>query len=61
MATLLRTVKEDVTRVLPSPEKLEEWRRLGERFGGASWGGASSPGAGERWGGSSSSFGGSSR
>ena len=53
IATLLRTVKEDTTRTLPSPEKLEEWRQLGERFGGSSWGGESSPDNGERWGGSS--------
>lgn len=59
IATLLRTVKEDTTRTLPSPEKLEEWRRLGERSGGSSWGGESSPDNGERWGGPSS-LGGSS-
>lgn len=50
MATLLRTLKEDVTHVSPTPEKLEEWRRLAERFGGSSWSGESS-----------SAFGGASR
>ncbi len=48
MATLLRTVREQPTWVAPGSEKLEEWRRLGERFGGSSWSGDSSPGNGER-------------
>ena len=60
VASLLQTAKEDSPRDVPSAAKLEEWRRLGERFGGSSWGGASSANGGERWGGTSS-WGGSSR
>ncbi len=41
VATLLRTAKDDTSRALPTAEKLEEWRRLGERFSGSSWGGSS--------------------
>lgn len=43
MAALLRTVNPTTRRKVPSLEMMERWRQLGERFGGSSWGGTSSP------------------
>lgn len=57
LAALLRTVKEDGKRQIPSPENLARWRQLGERFGGSSWSGGSSERNGSF---GSSSLGGSS-
>jgi hypothetical protein len=42
LAALLRSVKDDSVRQMPSLENLARWRWLGERFGGSSWSGGSS-------------------
>ncbi len=48
LAALLQTVKRDPRQWIPSPEKLERWKQLGEHFASSSWGGASSGGTSRR-------------
>jgi hypothetical protein len=47
LAWLLASTEDDDAQSSLTPEMLEQWKQLGERFGGSSWGGASSSAFGQ--------------
>ncbi|MBA3544044.1 MAG: DUF4912 domain-containing protein [Chthoniobacterales bacterium] len=46
IAALLEAARQAETRTAPTAEQIAQWKELGERFGGSSWGGASDNGFG---------------